>query len=65
MSNIEVNFQTFLPSLGTFYSYFEILKAHNFIHAIEVVDQEGSPKLKVLRINDIAPLEKVSTNYSS
>lgn len=49
MPNIEINFQKFLPSLGTFYSYFEILKAHNYIQDIEIVHQDGMPKIKVFR----------------
>lgn len=54
MPNIEIDFAKFLPSLGTFYSYFEILKEHHFIHDIEVVSQEGQAMLKVLRKEELA-----------
>ena len=54
MPNIEIDFAKFLPSLGTFYSYFEILKAHQFIEDISVVLQkEGIPMLRVLRADDL------------
>ncbi|MHA1673829.1 MAG: hypothetical protein ACTSYI_09370 [Promethearchaeota archaeon] len=50
MTNIEIDFSTFLPTLSTFYNYFEILKAHKFIHDIEVVNHEnGDAMLRVLR----------------
>jgi len=49
MPNIEVDFKLFLPSLGTFYAYFEVLKAHDFIKEVQVVQQEGNPMLRVLR----------------
>ncbi|WP_457557997.1 hypothetical protein [Candidatus Harpocratesius sp.] len=49
MPNIEIDFAKFLPSLGTFYSYFEILKAHDFIQDIEVVHQDGNAMLRVMR----------------
>ena len=52
MPNIEIDFAKFLPSLGTFYSYFEILKSHHFIQDIEVVHQDGSAMLKVMRIEE-------------
>ena len=52
MPNIEIDFQQYLPGLGTFYNYFEILKEHKFIHDIQVVQAEGSPTLRVLRNDD-------------
>ncbi len=54
MTNIEIDFATFLPTLSTFYNYFEILKAHNFIHDIEVVNHEnGDAMLRVLRKDNL------------
>ncbi|UYP47514.1 hypothetical protein NEF87_003799 [Candidatus Lokiarchaeum ossiferum] len=53
MPNIEIDFQKFLPSLGTFYNYFEILKEHHFIHDIQVVQAEGNPMLRVFRNDEL------------
>ena len=54
MPNIEIDFAKFLPSLGTFYSYFEILKTHDYIEDISVVlQEEGIPMLRVLRTDDL------------
>ncbi len=53
MPNIEIDFQKYLPGLGTFYNYFEILKEHRFIHDIQVVSAEGNPMLRVLRNEDL------------
>ncbi|MHA1726018.1 MAG: hypothetical protein ACTSXH_14495 [Promethearchaeota archaeon] len=50
MPNIEIDFQLFLPSLSVFYSYFEILKQHEFVKDVEVVQSEGLPKLRVHRL---------------
>jgi len=50
MPNIEIDFQLFLPSLSVFYSYFEILKQHDFVKDVEVVQTEGLPKLRVHRL---------------
>jgi len=52
MPNIEIDFQLFLPSLSIFYSYFEILKQHEFVKDVEVVQPEGEgyPKLRVHRV---------------
>ena len=48
--NIEIDFATFLPSLGTFYVYFELLKEYKFIQDVQVVPSEcGEPVLRVLR----------------
>lgn len=49
---IEIDFQLFLPSLSIFYSYFEILKQHEFVKDVEVVlpEGEGYPKLRVHRV---------------
>ncbi|MHA1520397.1 MAG: hypothetical protein ACTSVZ_04265 [Promethearchaeota archaeon] len=50
MPNIEIDFSKFLPSLGTYYSYFEILKEYNFIQDIEIINHEnGDAVLRVLR----------------
>ncbi|MHA1720191.1 MAG: hypothetical protein ACTSWX_04135 [Promethearchaeota archaeon] len=49
MPNIEIDFQLFLPSLSVFYSYFEILKQHEFVKDVEVVQTEGYPKLRIHR----------------
>ena len=50
MPNIEIDFSKFMPSLGTFYNYFEILKEYNFIQDIEVVNHEnGDAMLRVQR----------------
>jgi hypothetical protein len=49
MPEIQVDFQIFLPSLGTFYSYFEILKEHRFIQDVKVVEREGQNFLQVYR----------------
>ena len=66
MPNIQVNFETFLPTLGQFYSYFEILKSHNFIHSIEVVEEsEGNHTLRILRHSDITPLKKLPNLLTS
>jgi len=49
MPEIQVDFQMFMPSLSTFYSYFEILKEHNFIHDVKVVEKNGH-NLKITRL---------------
>ncbi|MHA1777172.1 MAG: hypothetical protein ACTSWC_10380 [Promethearchaeota archaeon] len=49
MPNIEIDFAKFMPSLGIFYSYFEILKVHQFIQDIEVVHQNGNDLLKIYK----------------
>lgn len=56
MTDIEVNFATFLPSMGTFFSYFEILKSHNYIKDVEVISSEGTPTLRVMRRDEISML---------
>ncbi len=54
MTNIEIDFEKFLPSLGTYYSYFEILKYHQFIEDINVVQEKGTPMLRILRAEDLS-----------
>ncbi|MHA1602080.1 MAG: hypothetical protein ACTSVL_06860 [Promethearchaeota archaeon] len=56
MPDIEVNFATFLPSMGTFFSYFEILKSYNFIKDVEVISREGMTTLKVMRTDELSML---------
>ena len=54
MPNIEIDFEKFLPSLGTYYNYFEILKYHQFIEDINVIQEKGTPMLRILRTEDLA-----------
>ena len=56
MSNIEINFSQFIPTMSTFYSYFAILKAHDFIKEIEIVVDEGKPTLRVHRIEALTQM---------
>ena len=53
MPNIEIDFALFLPSLGTYYTYFEILKSYQFIEDINVVQEKGMPMLRILRADDL------------
>lgn len=58
MGNIEVDFGQYLPSLSTFYSYFEVLKEHNYIQDVAVVEKNGQNLLRVYRFeNNRLPLE--------
>jgi hypothetical protein len=52
MSNIEVNFGKYLPNLYTFYSMFEVLKSHNFIQDVKIVEKDGSNLLRVYRFEN-------------
>ena len=48
--DIEVDFNTFFPTMGQFLSYFEVLKMNGFIKDVQVVENENNqPKLKVLK----------------
>jgi hypothetical protein len=47
MPEITCDFHTFLPSLGTFYQYFEVLKEQHFIKDVQVIEREGTPFLQV------------------
>lgn len=49
MPEIKVDFGIFLPSIGTFYQYFEIMKEDKFITDVKVVEKEGTPFLQVYR----------------
>jgi len=58
MGNIEVDFGQYLPSLSTFYSYFEVLKEHNYIQDVAVVEKNGQNLLRVYRFeNTKLPLD--------
>ena len=48
--DIEVDFNTFFPTMGQFLSYFEVLKLNGYIKDVQVVENENNqPKLKVLK----------------
>ena len=49
MPQIEVDFGQYLPSLGVFYGYFDVLKAHHFIEDVKVVQKEGHNTLRIYR----------------
>jgi hypothetical protein len=53
MPNIKLDFAVFLPSLGTFYNYFNILKSHNFINDVKVINKNDGNTLKVFRKESI------------
>jgi len=52
MGNIEVDFGRYLPGLNTFYAYFEILKEHNYIQDVAVVEKNGQNLLRVYRFEN-------------
>ncbi len=51
MPEIEIDFKSFLPSPSVFYSYFVIMKHHEFIRDIEVIqsDKTAAPILRIHR----------------
>lgn len=49
MPTIQIDFAKYMPSLGTFYGYFNILKSHHFIEDVKVIEQEGQNHLRVYR----------------
>jgi len=53
MTNIQINFNKYLPIPSGFYQYYEVLLSHNFIKGIEVLlDTNNDPKIKIFRFND-------------
>lgn len=62
MNQIEVDFSRYLPTLGTFYGYFNILKNHHFIEDVTVVEKEGQNLIRVYRHEDRVP-QKIKPEF--
>jgi hypothetical protein len=51
MPNIEIDMALFMPSLAVFWKYFNILKEHNFVDDILVIN--GGKNLRVIRKEEL------------
>jgi len=49
MGNISVELNRYMPKISTFYSLFEMLKSHEYIQDVDVVQRNGQPFLRVFR----------------
>ncbi len=52
MPEIEIDFKSFLPSPSVFYSYFVIMRHHEFIRDIEVIQNDTAEQIVRIHRND-------------